>query len=115
MAIECLICLIRTQPSPDIFYQQFFSRCHNDYSTIQIPLENRTLFQMDQTASAHQSVLRDLGERGQNPDLDRNLHLRAGCDYQKTIKSEAKSLHNSTNLKRNDFRENVYLSSTYRN
>jgi hypothetical protein len=33
----------------------------------------RAFLQVDQAASSHQAVLRDLGKRGEDPDLDRRL------------------------------------------
>ena len=105
----------RARSSPDIFNQQFFFRSFNDSRTLQIPLENRTLFQMDQATPPYQNILRDIRERCQNSSLDRDFDLRVSRDYQKTFNIKTESLHNSTNFQRDYIRENAYFSSTYRN
>ena len=38
-----------------------------------MPVAGRVVFQMDQAASSHQSLLRHLRERRQDPSLDRRL------------------------------------------
>lgn len=45
-------------------------------------LANRAVLQVDQTASSYQGFLRHFRERGQNPNLDRCIRLRAGCHRQ---------------------------------
>ena len=46
----------RAQSTADIFNQSLGARCHQDCSTLQMPLEDRTVFQMDQTTPAYQSI-----------------------------------------------------------
>ena len=55
------------------------------------------VLQVDQAASADQSVLRYLGERGQVPNLDRHIDLRPRCHRQETHQIRCLTLHNSTN------------------
>ena len=61
-----------------------------------MPLEDRTLFQMDQTTSAYQSIFGNFTECRQNPDLDCDLDLRLGRHYQKTSEYCAQSLRDSS-------------------
>ena len=42
----------------------------------------RAVFQVDQAASAHQTILRRVGKRGEDADLDRGVGLRAHRDRQ---------------------------------
>ena len=48
-----------------------------------MPVAGRVVFQMGQAVSSDQGLLRDLGERSQDPNLDRNLGLRARRHRQK--------------------------------
>ena len=95
--------------------QQLRDRRAYRCATLQMPLESRTLFPLDQTAFAHQSFPGNIAKRRQVPGLDCNLSLRAGRHYQKTSQPEAKSLHNFTNFERDHFRQNAYIASTYEN
>ncbi len=69
---------------------------------------------MDQATFAHQSLLRNLRECSQNPDLDCYLHPRPRRYSQETSQTGAESLHNSTDSQPDRFRENHYDSSTYK-
>jgi hypothetical protein len=63
-----------------------------------MPLADRTLLQMDQTALADQSIFWNFGERRQNSDLDRHLCVRPGGHRQKTLEPGHEALRNSTGL-----------------
>ena len=95
--------------------QQLRYRRDHRSATLQMPLESRTLFSLDQTAFAHQGFFRDITKRRQDTNLDRNLNLRDGRHYQKTFEPQSKSLHNFTNFERDHFRQNAYIASTYEN
>ena len=105
----------RAQSTADIFNQSLGARCHQDCSTLQMPLEDRTVFQMDQTTPAYQSIFRHIRKRRQNSNLDCDIHLRANRHYQERAKTQAKPLHNSTDFKRDHFQQNIYIASTYGN
>jgi hypothetical protein len=45
---------------------------------LSLPLASRTLFQVDQAASAHQGILRNQRERPENSNMDRDFYLRPG-------------------------------------
>src|ERR1044072_2765347 len=74
--------------------------------TVPLPVAGRTVLQMDQAASADQSVLRYFGQRRQDADLDRDLHLRARCDPQEAPQYRTQSLHNATDPERQPLSEN---------
>jgi hypothetical protein len=60
---------------------------------LQKSLAGGAIFQMDQAAPADQAVLRDLGERGEDADMDRRVGLRAGRDHQEAARSGGVALH----------------------
>ena len=66
--------------------------------TLPIPLESGAFLQMDQAASADQSLLRDFGNGGKDPDLDCDFGLRSGGDPEKADANSAEPLHNSTDF-----------------
>ena len=67
------------------------------HRALSLPLAGRTVLQMDQAASADQSLLRHLGERGQDANLDRGLGLRPGRHREKTAQTSRQPLSNPTN------------------
>ena len=48
---------------------------------------------MDQAASPHQGFLRDHRECGEDPDMDRRVGLRAGCNRAQAVESGRITLH----------------------
>src|SRR3990167_5745560 len=74
-------------------------------TTLQMPMEGRIVFQMDQTTFAYQKILWNFRKRGEGSNLDRCFHLCA-CGHRKE-KTEAgtESLHNFTNFEHHPFRE----------
>jgi hypothetical protein len=76
--------------------QQLRQTGTNRCRSVSLPLAGRAFLQMDQTAPAHQILLRRLRECRQKPDLDSHLGLRARGNYQKTPRYQSRSLHNST-------------------
>jgi Domain of unknown function (DUF4372)/Transposase DDE domain len=60
---------------------------------LQKSLAGGAIFQMDQAAPADQAVLRDLGECGEDADMDRRFGLRAGRDHQEAARSGGVALH----------------------
>jgi hypothetical protein len=61
---------------------------------------------MDQAEPAHQAFLRNVGERGEDPNLDRGVRLRAGGDHQKSFAARSFTLHFSTDFVRPPLRKN---------
>ena len=78
----------------------FSTRCLDHRTTLQMPLESRAVFQMDQTASADQGILWHIRERRQDSSLDSRLDLRPDCDYQKAAVSGTIALYDSTDFER---------------
>jgi len=68
------------------------------HRTLPMPLAGRALFQMDKTASAYQTVLRHIGERGEDADLDRGVGVCVGGDRQKTSEHPSEPLRNATDF-----------------
>ena len=76
-------------------------------------MTGRTVFQMDQTTSANQSLLRHFGERRSNPSVDRHHRLSARSYFQKTSSVARQPLHNSTGSKCDTFRENPHITGIF--
>src|SRR3990172_1170471 len=93
--------------------QQLQSARAHHHKTLPLPLAGRTVLQMDQAAPAHQSLLRYLGERGQDPDLDRHLRLRPRRHCQEAAKTRTQPLLNSTDSERDPFREKPHFAGTF--
>ena len=67
--------------------------------------------ELDQTAYAHQGVLRHYQERSEDANLDRDHGLRLGRYREKTTQARCFALYNSTNLEPHAFRENTVRST----
>lgn len=65
------------------------------------------------TTLAHQAILRHLGERRENPNLDRRVGLRAGCHRQDAAQPGCLALHFVTDFVGHPFRENPSATGTY--
>src|SRR5437867_3598248 len=88
--------------------QQFFSSSTHRGQSLPLSLANRTLFQMDQTASANQTFLRHFGKQREDSDLDWGLCICAHRDHQKAARPQAQPLHNSTDSQSVIIRENAH-------
>src|SRR5215475_8499314 len=75
-------------------YKQLRRSRSNNRGSLQTSLANRTIFQMDQTTSKNQEVLRYLGQQCEDPSLDRSIGLRSRSDHQKATRYQARHLHN---------------------
>ena len=80
-------------------------------ASVQKPLAGGALLQVDQAASSHQTVLRHLGERGEDADLDRRLGLRSRRHHQEASRPGRLALHFATDPLGHAFRENAHTSS----
>ena len=76
---------------------------------LQATLAGGTVLQMDQTASADQSLLRYQRERGEDANLDRSVGLRAGGDRAQTPGAGGQLVPDSTNSQPYAFRENTHF------
>ncbi len=85
----------------------------NSRRSLSLSLASGTLFQMDQTTSAHQEFLWNIGKCSKDTNLDRHLRLHY-CGYtEKTTSSPRESLHNFTGSEHLSFRKNAALSTNY--
>jgi hypothetical protein len=85
---------------------------HHRLCTLQKPLADRVVLQVDQAASPHQSILRNQRERRQNPTLDRGLGLPAGRHRQEKARIARLALHFVASPLRNSVRENAHFKGT---
>ena len=76
------------------------------------PLAGGTLLQVDQAASSDQAVLRHVGERGEDADLDCRLGLRPRRHRQEAPRPGRLALHFVTDPLGDPLRENAHTSST---
>ena len=88
--------------------QQFFSSSTHRRQSLPLSLANRTLFQMDQTASTNQAFLWHFSKQREDSNLDWSLGLCADSDHQKAAWPEAQPLHNSTNSQSLTIREKAH-------
>jgi len=65
-----------------IFNKQLYSAGFDNCITLQMPLADRNIFQMDQAIPAYQDVLWHHQERCEDSNLDCHQRLRSGCDCQ---------------------------------
>jgi hypothetical protein len=93
-------------------HQQLRPSGRHHLCLVQMPLAGGTLLQMDQAASSHQAVLRHLGKRGQDADLDRRLGLRPRRHRQEASRPGRLALHFAPDPLGHPFRENAHRSST---
>ena len=66
-----------------VFDQQFQSITTYRRRPLPLQVASGVVFQMDQTKSTDQIILRDYSERCKNPNLDCSFDICAGSDYQK--------------------------------
>jgi len=93
----------RAQSAADIFNQSLYARCHQYCSALQMPLEDRTIFQMDQTTLKNKIILWDKSKRCKNTNLDCRFCLSPCSDCKEKIEIRVITLHFSTDFKCVDF------------
>ena len=79
----------RDRQDAGVPHQPVHAAGFDDLRPLQEPLAGGAFLQVDQAASAHQAVLRHLGERGEDANLDRGVRLRAGRHRQEAPRLEA--------------------------
>ena len=80
--------------------EQLQSRRVVHSSSLQAPLADRTILQMDQAAPSDKALFRQHAQRGEDADMDRDLRLRAGGDNQERAQAGALFIRNSPNPER---------------
>jgi len=103
----------RDKQKVHISNKQLYSAGLDNCSTLQVPLADRNLFQMDQTVPANQDVLRHQYQCGKNSNLDSHQHLRSGCNRQERTQNRAEFERNFANSQHYTFSESSYYASTY--
>ena len=103
----------RTTTNVCIPDQQLSTGCIDHLPTLQTPLADRTILQVDQAVLANQVVLQYVNQRCQDTSLDRNQCVCACSDYQKGTELGAFATRNTPNYLHPAFRENPAKTSTY--
>jgi len=108
-----LLCRCGNRKTSHLPDPQFSVSSADRRTSLQMPLADRIVLQVDQTTSAHRAVLRTFRERRENPSLDRQFRLRAIGGGQKTLAAGAQPLHPFPNSQRQPVRENPAGAGTY--
>ena len=104
----------RDKQKVHISNKQFYFGGLDNCSTLQVPLADRTLFQMDQTIPANQDVLRHQFQCRKDTNLDSHQHLCSGHNRQERTQNRAEFGRNPANSQHRTFRESLYYTSTYK-
>jgi len=87
-----------TRQAASISDQRFHLAGDYHRCSLQIPLANRIVFQMDKTAPTDQSLFRNQRKRRQVTNMDRRINLPAGGDPKKGTRPPIATLHNLTDF-----------------
>ena len=102
----------RVRQDAGLHHQQLLASGRHHLRALQKPLAGGTLLQVDQAASSDQAVLRHVGERGEDADLDCRLGLRPRRHRQEAPRPRRLALHFVTDPLGDPLRENAHTSST---
>lgn len=105
----------RNEDKIRIFNKQLCSASFDYCSTLQVPLADRNLFQMDQAISSNQDIFWHYRERGEDSNLDCHQHLCSGGDCQEGTSDRSEFGRNLANSQHCSFRESSDYTSTYEN
>ena len=83
----------RKRPEPGAPDQLFLSGRTGHCPAVQVPMAGRTFLQMDQATSSDQGILRHIGQRCPDTDLDRSLDVCACGYHEKAASIGPQSLH----------------------
>jgi hypothetical protein len=100
--------------APGVPHQQPDAAGADHRRSLQVPLTDRAVLQVDQAEPEHQVVLRHIGERGAHPDLDRGQRLRAGHDPEEAAEARRQPVPSPANAQRNPLRENAAGPATWK-
>ena len=89
--------------------QQLHAAGADHRPNLQTALAGGTVLQMDQAAPADQGLLRHQRERGEDPNLDRGVGVRAGGDRAQTAGTGGQPVPDSTDSQPHAFRENAHF------
>ena len=102
----------RVRQDAGLHHRQLLASGRHHLRALQKPLAGGTLLQVDQAASSDQAVLRHVGERGEDADLDCRLGLRPRRHRQEEPRPGRLALHFVTDPLGDPLRENAHTSST---
>jgi hypothetical protein len=91
--------------------QQLYPARSDHRANLQEALGRGIIFSLDQAALTRQGILRNQRERGEDPDLDRGEHLRAGRHRAQTARNRGQPLPNPTDSQPNSVRETPILQA----
>src|SRR5271157_575500 len=111
---ESSLLRFRSQQAPGVPDQQLYTLGKDHRRSLQMPMADRTVLQMDQTAPEDQGLLWHLGECRKDPNMDCYLRVCSGSYSQKRTETGPESLHNSTDFECDPFRENALITGTFK-
>ena len=95
--------------------EQLFTGRFDNRPTLQMPLADRNLFQMDQAVPANQNAFRHQYQCSENSNLDCYQRLCSGGNCQERTQNQTEFGRNPANSQHCTFRESSYYTSTYEN
>jgi DNA polymerase-4 len=104
----------RYAETSDLSNQQFLAGRHNNRSTVQMQVADRTVLQVDQATPPHQGILRNFVQCSQDAAMDRNSNLCPDCHYQKTIEHRCASLQHIADSEHYSVREKPAVTGAFR-
>ena len=107
------LCRFRYKQKTRLLNKQLCITGTDHCKTLQMPLADRTLLQMDQAVSSHQNVFGNKLQRRQDPNMDCNQRVRACCHCQERTQTRTKSWRNHANSQHCTFRASTDRTSTY--
>jgi len=96
-----------------ILNKQLYSAGFDNCSTLQVPLANRNIFQMDQAISENQNIFRHQYQCRENSNLDSHKHLYSCGNCKERIENRAEYGRNTANSQHCTFRASADRTSTY--
>lgn len=96
-----------------IFNEQLFTAGLDNSTSLQMPLADRNIFQMDKAISANQNIFWHKPECGQDSNLDCHKRLCFGSDCQERTGNRVEFGRNAANSQHCTFRESLDYTSTY--
>ena len=81
---------------------------------LSLPLAGGAVLQVDQAALAHQGILWNVGERGQDSDMDCGDGVCTGGGAEEASGAFGRALHNFAGIEPDAVRENAYFQAVFR-
>ena len=103
----------RDKQEVHISYKEPCTAGSDNRSPLQVPLEDRNLFHMDQAVPTNQNIFWRHRERGEDTNLDCYHHLCVGGDCQERTQNRVEFGRNLASSQHCTFRESSCQSRTY--